>query len=113
MAECVIVYWRDIPAQVIVRSGRTSAKRALGQRFIEAIDRTAMREGLAATDAYLDQWRRGAPVPCGTELDAEADAAVARIEVAYAPDVLNRLVAAGGRDSSPGGDLQRSAEPGT
>ena len=27
MAQLTIVYWRDIPAQVIVKAGRRSAKR--------------------------------------------------------------------------------------
>ena len=46
MAQRIIVYWRDIPAQVIVRQGRTSEKRELPERFIQAIDRAAMRAGL-------------------------------------------------------------------
>ena len=33
MAELIVVYWRDIPAQVIVRRGRTAAKRQLSERF--------------------------------------------------------------------------------
>ena len=33
MAQVTIVYWRDIPAQVIVKQGRTSAKRELAARF--------------------------------------------------------------------------------
>ena len=37
-ANLIIVYWRDIPAQVIVKKGRTSAKRELTLRFTEAID---------------------------------------------------------------------------
>ena len=42
MAQRMIVYWRDIPAQVIVRRGRVSAKRELPERFVHAIDRAAM-----------------------------------------------------------------------
>jgi len=62
MAEKVIVYWRDIPAQVIVRAGRKTAQRQLPERFEQAIDRAAMRAKLTGTDAYLAQWRRGDPV---------------------------------------------------
>ena len=43
MAEKVVVYWRDIPAQVIVKAGRKTAKRQLSERFEQAIDRAAMR----------------------------------------------------------------------
>ena len=72
MAEKVVVYWRDIPAQVIVKAGRKTAKRQLPERFEQAIDRAAMRAKLTGTDAYLEQWRRADPVPCGDDLEAEA-----------------------------------------
>ena len=45
MADLIIVYWRDIPAQVIVKKGRQNAKRELPLRFTEAIDMCAMRIG--------------------------------------------------------------------
>ena len=45
MAEVTIVYWRDIPAQVIVGKGRRGAKRPLPERFEQAIDRCAMKIG--------------------------------------------------------------------
>ena len=58
MAEKVVVYWRDIPAQVIVKAGRKTAKRQLSERFEQAIDRAAMRARMTGTDAYLEQiWR--------------------------------------------------------
>ena len=31
-----------------------------------------MRAKLTGTDAYLEQWRRADPVPCGDDLEAEA-----------------------------------------
>ena len=43
MAQLIVVYWRDIPAQVIVKRGRVTAKRQLTERFEKAIDRAAMR----------------------------------------------------------------------
>ncbi|TJW83977.1 MAG: hypothetical protein E5X43_21975, partial [Mesorhizobium sp.] len=43
MADLIVVYWRDIPAQVIVKKGRQNAKRELPLRFTEAIDMSAMR----------------------------------------------------------------------
>lgn len=58
MAEITIVYWRDIPAQVIVGRGRTGAKVQLSERFEKAIDRAAMRSGARGTDDYLAEWRR-------------------------------------------------------
>ncbi len=59
MADRIIVYWRDIPAQVIIKQGRKSAKRELSLRFTEAIDMCAMRTGAAETDDYLAEWRKG------------------------------------------------------
>ena len=48
-AQKHIVYWRDIPAQVICKAGRTTAKRELDKRFITAIDACAMRTCLLYT----------------------------------------------------------------
>jgi hypothetical protein len=92
MAQRFIVYWRDIPAQVIVRRGRVSEKRELPERFIQAIDRAAMRAGLRESDAYLAQWRRGDPEPCGDDMVAEADAAFAALVAQYDEARLAELV---------------------
>ena len=100
MADLVIVYWRDIPAQVIVKQGRRTAKRELSQRFAEAIDMAAMRSGAADTDAYLEEWRRAAPVAVGDDLEAEADKAAAELEAAWPKDRLVALVQSGGRDGT-------------
>jgi hypothetical protein len=101
MAELVIVRWRDIPAQLIVKAGRSSAKRQLDDRFQEAIDRAAMRAGLRGTDAYLGEWRRSPGGSCGDDLEAEADAALARLDAEYPQERLRRLVANGGRETAP------------
>ena len=92
MAQLTIVYWRDIPAQVIVKAGRAAAKRELSLRFTEAIDMCAMRVGARDTDAYLAEWRRGKPLPCGDDLEAEAEAAKLRLESEYGKDRLRELV---------------------
>jgi hypothetical protein len=97
MAELILVCWRDIPAQIIVKAGRRSAKRQLDERFQEAIDRAAMRAGLRDTDAYLGEWRRSAAGSCGDDLEAEADAALARVDADYPQERLRALVANGGR----------------
>ncbi len=96
MADRIIVYWRDIPAQVTVKAGRKTARRELSLRFTEAIDMCAMRVGAADTDAYLAEWRRGAPEPCGDDLEAEADRATAKLEEDYGKDRLRQLVAQDG-----------------
>ena len=98
MADLIIVYWRDIPAQVIVRKGRQNAKRELSLRFTEAIDMCAMRSGASETDAYLAEWRKAEPVPVGDDLEAEADKALADIEQGYPKERLVALVKSGGKN---------------
>ncbi len=98
MAKLTIVYWRDIPAQVIVKAGRASAKRQLSERFEKAIDRAAMTARLRDTDSYLAEWRRADPVDCGEVLDGEAEAAAARLERVCDDDRLTALVTSGGRE---------------
>lgn len=97
MADRIIVYWRDIPAQIIIKQGRKSAKRELSLRFTEAIDMAAMRTGAAESGAYLEEWRKGEPVPVSDDLEAEADLAATALEEAYDRERLVALVKAGGR----------------
>jgi hypothetical protein len=59
----------------------------------------AMRGGARDDQTYLDEWRRGDPVPCGDDLDGAADAAVTRIEAEYHSERLARLVSAGGKEA--------------
>ena len=98
MAKLTVVYWRDIPAQVIVKAGRSTAKRQLSERFEKAIDRAAMRANLRDTDSYLGEWRRGAPVACGDDLETEADDAAARLEAEFDEQRLNALAKVGGKE---------------
>ena len=99
LAELIILYWRDIPSQVIVKKGRAAAKRELPKRFLEAIDAAAMRAGAAGTEAYLNDWRREAAGQCGDDLEAEAQAAAARIEAEYDRARVAALVGRGGREA--------------
>lgn len=96
MAQLIVVYWRDIPAQVIVKKGRNSAKRQLAERFEQAIDRAAMKARLRDTDSYLAEWRRADPVDCGDDLEQEAAVAAARLEREYDDARLKCLVDNGG-----------------
>ena len=83
MADLIVLSWRDIPAQVLVKAGRRTARQPLPDRFQEAIDRAAMRAGLRDTDAYLGEWRRVAAGSCGDDLEDEAERAAARLEADY------------------------------
>jgi hypothetical protein len=99
MGNLTILYWRDIPSQVVAKAGRASAKRELPERFIRAIDAAAMKSGASGTDDYLADWRRGDPTPCGDDLEAEAAAAAARLDAEYDNHRLAQLAKHGGRES--------------
>jgi len=92
MAALTIISWRSIPAQVIVKRGRETAKVQLSARFQEAIDRAAMRAGKGTSNAYLADWQRSAARACGEDLTAEAQAEAARIEARYTDEELEKLV---------------------
>ena len=99
MPQLTIVYWRDIPSQVIAKAGRREqAKILLSDRFQQAIDRAAMRGKAADTDAYLAEWRRSDPVDCSADLEAEAKSAADRLEADYDDARLKALVAANGSE---------------
>ncbi|MDH3689938.1 MAG: virulence factor [Gammaproteobacteria bacterium] len=95
MAKLITVYWRDIPAQVIAKRGRESAKVQLSDRFQQAIDRAAMRAGKGSSDAYMEDWRRE-PRDCGNDLQAEARAEAERLESAFCDEDLLTLIRAKG-----------------
>lgn len=100
MAQLITLYWRDIPAQVIAERGRgrkrEQAKIELARRFAIAIDAAAMRDGADSTDDYLAEWRRGEPVECSDDLEAEAAAMAAKLELEYPAERVKLLVDNGG-----------------
>ncbi len=59
MAKYSVLYWQDIPSVVEARDENGVHKLQLDHKFQELIDAIAMRKGLAGTDAYLEEWRRG------------------------------------------------------
>ena len=93
MPDVTIVYWRDMPAQVIVGKGRRGAKAALPERFEQAIDRAAMKSGAAQTDAYLEGLRKAVPYPVEGDQNAVAAAEAARIDAEFNPARLKALIA--------------------
>ncbi|MBA97478.1 MAG: virulence factor [Sulfitobacter sp.] len=93
MPEVTIVYWRDIPAQVIVGKGRRGSKRPLPERFEQAIDRVAMKIGAENSDAYMAEWRKADPFSVEGDADAIADTEAARIDVEYDRERIKTLIA--------------------
>ncbi len=93
MPDMTIVYWRDIPAQVIVGKGRKSARHQLPERFEKAIDRCAMKIGAIGTDAYLAEWRRSDPRSVDGNPEDIAAAEAARIETEFDAERIRELIA--------------------
>jgi len=93
MLKKVIIYWRDIPSQVLIQKGRVRKKAPLDIRFIEAIDRAAMRAGKGTSDAYIAEWRRETTKVSATDdLQALANAEAADIEARYSKADLKQLI---------------------
>ena len=93
MPDVTIVYWRDIPAQVIVGKGRRGSKRQLTERFEQAIDRAAMKVNAKDADAYLAEWRKAPPYTLEGDPDEIANAEANRLETEYSSDRLKALIA--------------------
>ncbi len=93
MPAVTILYWRDIPAQVVVKAGRKAARRQLPERFEQAIDRCAMKVGAKDSDAYLAEWRRGDPVEAAGDPEDIAAAEAARLEAAFDAEAIRAIIA--------------------
>ena len=93
MADVIVVYWRDIAAQVIVGKGRKASKVQLTERFEQAIDRAAMKVGAEDTDAYLAEWRKAAPYVVDGDQAQVAQAEAARLDAEYDQEKIKQLIA--------------------
>ena len=93
MADVIVVYWRDIPAQVIVGKGRKASKVQLPERFEQAIDRAAMKIGAEDTDAYLAEWRKAEPYVVDGDQAEVAQSEAARLDADYDQAKIKQLIA--------------------
>ena len=93
MVKKTLIYWRDIPAQVIVQRGRKREKARLSSRFHEAIDRAAMRAGRGSSNAYLSDWRReSSTFDSNVELGDIAQQEISRFEAEFSDERLLQLI---------------------
>jgi len=99
MAKLISIYWRDIPAQVVARVGRTNIKKELHPRFAKAIDRAAMRAGRGSSDAYLEDWKRRSEMVEG-DLEELVATKVAELESQFDDEYLEAVVKAGGLEEA-------------
>lgn len=96
MPDVTVVFWRDIPAQVIVGKGRSGSKVQLPERFEQAIDRCAMKIGAKGADDYLAEWRKATPYAVEGEPADVAAAEAARLDAEYDTERLKTLINAEG-----------------
>ena len=100
MATLSVIWWRDIPAQVVAKDGRRSSKVVLHPRFQVAIDKAANRAGKREYNAYIGEWRKTFE-PCGDDLEQIANAEAERLEEAYDKHHLAELIQSGGVAGGP------------
>ena len=91
MAKSTIIYWSDIPSLVVVKQGRTSAKSQLSKRFMEAIDKAAMRAGRQGSKEYLEDWRRVIDT-CKGDPETIANTIAEELEQKYPDEILKAMV---------------------
>jgi hypothetical protein len=93
--ELIVIYWRDIPAQVNAQEGRDRHQVVLGGKFQRAIDRAKRKAKIYTADEEVAQWRRESR-PITGDLASEAKAAADAIEHEYRRDRLGLLAYYGG-----------------
>jgi hypothetical protein len=59
MATYRILYWQEIPSQVVASDDDGEVSLPMPQTFLERIDEAALARGLAGGDDYLAQWNWG------------------------------------------------------
>ena len=91
MTNLTIVYWRDIPAQLLIGSGRKAAKLKLSDKFEKAIDRCAMKVGAKDSESYLQDWQKKTTPMESTGLNA-IDLEAEKIEQYYTHERLKELI---------------------
>ena len=93
MPDVTIVYWRDIPAQVIVGRGRGGSKMPLPERFEQAIDRAAMKIGARDCDSDMAEWRKAPAYSMDGEAPEIAAREAARLDAEYDQARIKALIA--------------------
>jgi hypothetical protein len=100
MATLSVIWWRDIPAQVVAKDGRRSSKVVLHPRFQVAIDKAANRAGKRAYNDYIEEWRK-TQRSCGDDVEAEVRTESDRLEAEYTKHHLAELIQSGGVAGGP------------
>ena len=92
--ELIVIYWRDIPAQVNGQNGRERHQVLLSSKFQRAVDRAKRKAGIYTAEEDIAQWHRTSD-PCDDHVLA-AEAQAAALEAEYSKEYLGKLAYAGG-----------------
>jgi len=101
VAQLKVIYWRDIPARVVIREGRRSTRLNLSARFMHAIERATNRLKKKQADAMFEPWHDIAQTVDG-DIHVQAHSLVRELEEQYAQEILETLIRASGVDESRG-----------
>ena len=93
--QLIVIYWRDIPAQVNAQEGRQRHQIVLGGKFQRAIDRAKRKARIYTADEEVAQWRRDTR-PIEGDLGEAAQAAAEAIDREYQHERLGLLAYYGG-----------------
>jgi len=99
VAKLKIVYWRDIPGQVVVREGRRNTRLRLPARFMKAIERAAYRLKKHQKDALFEPWY-DVEQSFNGDVREQAKILVQQLEEHYSAAVLDKLIRASGKDEA-------------
>jgi len=91
-AKLTIVYWRDIPTQVIAQKGRTRHSVPLTDRFLKAVDAAAMIGGETESDDYMAHWRKETQACDESTMEADANALAEKLEAEFSKEDLRDLI---------------------
>lgn len=101
MAQLKIVFWRDIPGQIVIREGRRSTRLRLPPRFSKAIERAAYRLKKKQQDALFEPWHDVAQ-PFQGDVKEQAQELLSNLDAYYTEEVLEILIRANGIDKNRG-----------
>jgi hypothetical protein len=99
VSKLKIVYWRDIPGQVVIREGRRSTRLRLPARFMKAIERAGYRLKKKQQDALFEPWH-DVTHPFDGDIKEQAKQLVQQLEEQYTEEVLETLIRASGVDET-------------
>jgi hypothetical protein len=107
--ELVVIYWRDIPAQVNAQLGRERHQVLLSDKFQRAVDRAKRKAHIDTAHEDVAQWRRVSR-PCDGDPATVAEALADQIEQEFTRERLGLLAFAGGWEADVGTDRVRAGE---